>query len=427
MRLLYIVHQYLPDHIGGTELYTHWLTSEMARRGHQVAVFHRRDGATGLEHRLEGAIDIWAINTGPFSATSRFLATFGKPSIQSAWEHVQEKFNPDLVHIQHLMGLPVSLVRHLWQQRIPYAVTLWDYWWLCPNAQLLTNYSGEICDGPRDYRNCARCALARAGHPRLWVASPFLAGLMARRNHLLQQVMGAAKVLIAPTDFVYQWYVAHGVSETKIVVIPPGLVYPAARLNMPRQPDGIIRFAYIGGLAWQKGVHVLLESFAGVRGPAELWIAGDETFDPTYTSRLHNLASSRVRFLGRLDREQIGDLLSQIDVVTVPSLWYETFSFLISEAFASGLPVVASRLGPLADRVRDGIDGLLIPAGDVAAWRAAMQRLVDEPGLLARLRASVCQPMTMEEHVDRLEELYGEIFDKVPRYGIISNAREPQN
>ncbi|MFN3763518.1 MAG: glycosyltransferase, partial [Anaerolineae bacterium] len=126
------------------------------------------------------------------------------------------------------------------------------------------------------------------------------------------------------------------------------------------------------------------------------------------------LASPNVRFLGRLNREGVWNTLAQVDVVTVPSLWYETFSFLISEAFAAGRPVLASRLGALADRVRDGVDGLLLPPGDVAAWRSAIQRLIDDPDLLPRLRANVRPPMTMEEHVERLEALYAQIVDRNP-------------
>ena len=140
--------------------------------------------------------------------------------------------------------------------------------------------------------------------------------------------------------------------------------------------------------------------------------AGDESFDAAYASWLHALAPSNVRFLGKLTRQEVWETLAQVDVVVVPSIWYETFSFLISEGFAAGTPVVASRLGPLADRVRDGIDGLLVPPGDVAAWQGALQRLADEPELLSRLRANVLRPMTQEEHVSRLESLYAELVER---------------
>ncbi|MGC9083177.1 MAG: glycosyltransferase family 4 protein [Anaerolineae bacterium] len=414
MRLLYIVHQYLPDRVGGTELYTCWLTGEMARQGHQVAVFYRRGkGESALSHRTDGTVQVWGAQVHSNSPTRRFLATFGEASLRQAWEQVLREWNPDLVHIQHLMGLPVSLMRAFQHQRIPYVVTLWDYWWLCPNAQLLTNYSHEVCEGPR-YWNCAHCVLVRAGFSRLWPAIPFLAGLVAWRNRLLKRVLSDARALIAPTEFVRHWYAAHGVPKEKIVVLPPGLEDSTISPQSPRSTGSVVRFAYIGGLSWQKGIHVLVEAFSGVQGEAELWIAGDESFDPAYVSRLKALATPNVRFLGRLDREGVWHALAQVDVVVVPSLWYETFSFLISEAFAAGRPVLASRLGALADRVRDGVDGLLLPPGDVHAWRAAMQRLIDEPGLLAHLRANVRPPMTMEEHAQRLEALYAQIVDRNP-------------
>jgi len=413
MRILHLVHQYLPDHVGGTELYTHWLAREQARRGHQVSVFHRRSAeGAGWEPRADGDVQVWAAWSGPLRPTRRFLATFGDLPIERAFEHVLGEVRPDLVHIQHLMGLPVRLIDVLQDRGVPYVITLWDYWWVCANAQLLTNYSQRVCDGPRAFLNCARCALARAGWTWFWPAVPALAALLAWRNRLLRRVMEGAGGLIAPTPFVRRWYAAHRAPTERMRVVLPGLEGPGAGLRRGEPREGPVRFVYIGGLSWQKGVHVLVEAFAGVRGAAELWIAGDESFAPDYVSYLRGMTSSAVRFLGRLSREQVWEVLAQVDVVVVPSIWYETFSFLISEAFTAGVPVVASRLGPLADRVRDGVDGLLVPPGDVEAWRAALQRLVDEPALLERLRASVRPPVTLAEHADRLEALYAEVVDR---------------
>jgi len=421
MRILYVVHQYMPEHVGGTELYTRWLTHALSRRGHQITIFHRRSAeGIGQEERAEEegvrVLTAWA---GVVNPTRRFLATFRDPPMACTFQHVLEEADPELVHIEHLMGLPVSLVRSIRRRGIPFVITLWDFWWVCANAQLLTNYSQEICDGPGEYLNCARCALTRARHPRLWLALPPLIGLLAWRNRLLRRIMQKADALIAPTEFVRRWYATylfkHNVPTKDLLVLQPGLELPTVTSRKRQRTNGSVRFAYIGGLSWQKGVHILVEAFSGVRGHGELWIAGDESFDPTYVARLRAQATPEVRFLGRLTREEVWETLAQVDVVLVSSLWYETFSFIVSEAFTAGAIVVASRLGPLADRVRDGVDGLLVPPGDIAGWRSALQRLVDDPDLLARLRANVRPPMSLEEHANSIESLYIQLVEKTPR------------
>ena len=398
MHILHLVHQYMPDHVGGTELYTRWLALELHQRGHRVTVFHRRSAeGTGQEDRTDQGLDIRAAWTGSVTPTQRFLDTFSDPPMVRLFERTLENIRPDVVHIQHLMGLPHTLVGAIQRQGIPFVITLWDFWWVCANAQLLTNNSHQVCDGPQAYLNCARCALARADRPWLWPAAPVVAGLLAWRNHLLRRIMQNADGLIAPTEFVRRWYASHDVPTEKLLTIQPGLEYPTT-VSRHRQPtDRPVRFAYIGGLTWQKGIHVLVDAFSGVQGASELWIAGDESADPEYVAQLRERATPSVRFLGRLTREEVWETLAQVDVVVVPTLWYETFSFIVSEAFAAHAPVVASRLGPVADRVRDGVDGLLVPPGNVAAWRAALQRLVDKPDLLARLRASVRPPTTVAE------------------------------
>jgi glycosyltransferase involved in cell wall biosynthesis len=98
----------------------------------------------------------------------------------------------------------------------------------------------------------------------------------------------------------------------------------------------------------------------------------------------------------------------------VPSLWYETLSFIAHEAFVAGLPVIASRLGVLADVVREDVDGLLVTPGDAGAWQVALQRLVDDPAELRRLRSGVRPPVTMDEHVAALEQVYVQAARRSP-------------
>ncbi len=416
MRILHLVHQYLPDRVGGTELYTQWTSQALARRGHQVAVFYRRSAVgQGLEERRdEAGVRIWAAWHGEADPNRRFLAVFGERILQTAFEAVLDASQPEVVHVEHLMGLPIGLVDAVRRRGLPFVITLWDFWWVCANAQLLTNYSQQICDGPAAYLNCARCAAARAGHAQLWPAWSPLAGLLACRNHLLRRAMAAAHRLIAPTGFVQRWYQEYGVDAGKLIVLPPGLEDCPA---VPRAPSSgrPLRIAYIGGLSWQKGVHVLVEAFGRLGGGAELWIGGDETADPAYVGRLRTAGGPGVRFLGRLSRDQVWTTLAQVDLVAVPTLWYETFSFIVSEAFTAGVPVIASRLGPLADRVRHDVDGLLVPAGDVEAWRAALRQIIDDPAYLERLRGGIQRPMSLTQHIDHLSEVYAKAISEARR------------
>ncbi|MBN1454107.1 MAG: glycosyltransferase family 4 protein [Anaerolineales bacterium] len=406
-----IVHQYPPQYVGGTELYTQSLAQQWAARGHASHVLSRRSQeGSGCEKRLEGDVTVWEAWNGPATPARRFMATFGAVALSDAAERVLDEIAPDLIHVEHLMGWPVALLKAIRARNIPFVVTLHDYWWICANAQLLTNYNSQICSGPEAYVNCARCALARSGVPHLWPAVPPLSGVLAWRRRLLREVLLAARSIIAPSHFVRTWYTAQEPAlSDKIQVIPHGIAYAGTRSK--GSVSSPVRFVYLGGLSWQKGVHVVVEAFQGLDGEAELWIAGDESFDPEYARLLHDKATPAVRFLGPLAHERIWEVLSQADALVVPSLWYETFSLVTREAFAAGVPAIVSDLGALAEAVQDGVDGLRVPPGDVAAWRAALQRLIREPELRVHLREGVRMPLTLSEHVDHMERLYLQCVD----------------
>lgn len=411
LRILHLVHQYPPEHLGGTELYTQTIARALSARAHPVSVFTRRnaDGA-GRTETQDADVAVHMAWNGALSPTQRFLTTFGNVDLERTFDSVLDNFRPDLVHIQHLMGLPTSLLDSIRRRRIPYIVTLHDFWWVCANAQLITNYSGEICDGPNLWLNCARCALARGQQNALWPAIPALAVMLARRGGTLRRALEDAACLIAPSRFVKNWYAEHGIAAHRIRVLAHGIDAPP--LNRADRSDHPRRFLYAGGLAWQKGVHVAVEALAGVRGDCQLWIAGDEAFDPAYSTRLRRLAqktkAEQGHFLGRLSRVQLWQTLAQVDAVLVPSLWYETFSLIVHEAFAAGVPVVVSNLGALAEAVRHEVDGLLVEPGSVGAWQETLQRLVDEPALAPTLAAQIRPPMSLDAHITHLQQIYRE-------------------
>ena len=175
-----------------------------------------------------------------------------------------------------------------------------------------------------------------------------------------------------------------------------------------RNTEYALRIGYLGGLAWQKGVHVLVEAFNRLPPDrAELTVYGDPRPFPDYVARLRALAHHpRIRFAGPYAPEDRWRVLADLDLVVVPSVWPEISSLVTQEAFAAGVPVVAARVGALAGRVRDGVDGRLVPPGDVRALAAVLADLAQRPDELARLRQGVRPPRTLGEHVAEIEGIY---------------------
>ena len=243
MRILHIVHQYPPDYLGGTELYTQYLARRQAAAGHIVSVYVPvAGGGRDPEPALEHGVRVYRRPIGSNSRTAVFLRTFWNRAAVSFLEDVLDRERPDLVHIQHLMGLPARLADVLNRRGIPYVLTLHDYWTFCANAQLLTNYDQTLCAGPDRFLNCARCVQARGGMPDLTVTRYGLAPLLARRNRLLAAILNGAQAIIAPSAFVRDEIIRLGGPSERLVVVPHGIEMPA---EMPtRRPAVAGEFAH---------------------------------------------------------------------------------------------------------------------------------------------------------------------------------------
>lgn len=406
MRILHLIHQYPPEKIGGTELYTQTLARRQAGHGHEVAIFTPTSVPPAHQSRLtDDALRIHAIPTGQRSPTAVLRSNFYHPALNAAFVDVLEREQPDVVHIQHLMGLPLNLARRIWQRGIPYVITLHDYWFLCANAQLLTNYDETVCGGPNWWLNCAHCALARVGWPQASPLIPALAPLFAVRHGRLQSILRHAAALIAPSHFTAGIHQQMGVDPSKIDVIPHGIEIPP--LPARRPSDGL-HIAYIGGIAPQKGVHILIEAINRLPDNSlRLTVYGDLTTFPDYAARLQRQAiHPGVAFAGQLPHARLWQTLAGIDLIVVPTLWYETASLIVQEAFAAGVPVVASNIGVLPERVRQGVDGLLFAPGDAAALADILAHLAQQPERLATLQAGIEPVFTIQAHLAAVMDVY---------------------
>jgi len=416
MRILYLVHQYLPRHRAGTEIYTHSLARAMTRR-HECLVYTHEPAMDGgdifaVNDAWEGVpvrrVSAWTAGHRHRTPLGLFQRSYRNPRIAEDLRALIARWQPDVVHVQHLKDLSAEALSIAHGAGCPIVYTLNDYWGLCPNAQFVRP-GGGICRGPHLWLECGRCAAYRLGHPSLSAAAPAMIPLFADRARLLRSEMTQVDLFLAPSHFLRDRYVAGGYPAEQFRVLEYGL--DARRLAGGRHArEGLRRhYAYVGSLAWQKGVHVLVDAFLRLQEPgAELRIWGGDRAFPEYSEMLRRMAEGcpGIHFMGELDPNRIGEALAWADYQIVPSVWWENSPVTIREAFYCGVPVIASRLGAMEEKVQDGVSGLLFAPGDAADLARVLRRTVDEPGLLETLRAGIPPVVTMEEHVAEVEAIY---------------------
>jgi glycosyltransferase involved in cell wall biosynthesis len=417
MRIALVVHKYPPASVGGTEIYTQNLARELSAQDHRVFVFYRDDeGATGRDKaNWEGreGVTMYPVsrpyNPRTASPPAQFLDTFFNPDVEHAFRQFLEVSRPDLVHFQHVAMLSYRLIGLAKDAGLPVVLTLHDYWFQCSVSQLVWP-DAQVCQGKALGLNCARCVLAaRTRSPLLQFLRPLAAPLLQTRDALVKGAALKADKLISPSHFLIEQYTAVGFPRDRFDYLENGIDVERIR-RYPRRPssDGPLRFVFLGSLAWQKGVHVLVEAFRGVSPEkATLWIYGSPDVFPEYAERLRRMAdSANTSFEGLVPNEEVGRVLSAADVVIVPSLWYENSPVVIQEAFAAGVPVIASRIGALAEKVQHEVNGLLFTPGDVEALREVLDSVIEHPAQIEDFRAHIPEPVTVQGHVDVLVGLY---------------------
>jgi glycosyltransferase involved in cell wall biosynthesis len=145
-----------------------------------------------------------------------------------------------------------------------------------------------------------------------------------------------------------------------------------------------------------KGPDLLIRAFSGLdntRG-ATLTIYGGSDGYEEYFKQLQALAkdNERIRFAGTVKPSELGAVFSEADYFILPSLWHENSPLILLDALQSKTPVIASDIGGVRDVVEHGVNGFLFPMGNVQALREIMQRAVDRPEELKRLRAGARLP-----------------------------------
>ncbi len=463
MKILMPVHFFLPDHSAGTEVYTYNLARALQKRGHEVEVFCSekvisKRSYSSFERDVDGLKCHVMVNNLDHE---EFSETFANPRAEGAFQRALDSFKPDIVHVQHLMLLSLGLPRLARASGARVVMTLNDFWLFCVRFGQLLLPNGHLCDGPNltDCETCLQDFRFSQGTPEKAVIralqvtrelsgvdlAPLVYWAQDRSKWLKKRKQATTKtsktssagngevlrdelqhrirkvnllieqvdLFMSPSSTVADRVADWGIPRAKLKISRYGIdTTPFENLEREERTDGRITFGYVGTLAPHKGVHILMEALR--RLPVDgcrLLVFGSDAHYGDYGAMLRELAEGLdVKFCGSLDRERIGEAFAAIDCLVMPSLWLENSPVVIQEAFAAGVPVIASGQGGMAELIDDARSGRLFPAGDVEALSEHMLNVIKNPTTLRTWSVSMDPPRSIEDDAAEMETTYGELL-----------------
>ena len=276
-------------------------------------------------------------------------------------DHLMRRARPDVVHVHNLFPtLSPAVIRAAHAGGAATAMTLHNYRSMCLPATLLRDgVVCEACVGKVPWRGVAyRCYRD---------SLPGSAALAT--SSVVHRTIGSFRrvdVFLAISRFVRDKHIEAGLPPDRIA-IKTNFAWPTTRREAP---GGY--FLYAGRLAPEKGLEHLVTAWQRVEAP--LLIVGDGP----ERERLRQIAGDRVEFRQAVPADEVARLMSGARAVLVPSVWHEPAGKVVLEAYAAGVPVIASAVGALPEFVDDDVTGFLVPAGDAAGWEVAARRLLDD-------------------------------------------------
>lgn len=441
MKIAIFVHCFFPEHFYGTETYTLELARNIKELGHEpivvTAVFpgEPQKDTFVTYYEFEG-IPVYCLDKN-FYPDKRIKDTYYQPHMRSVFKDLLVKISPDMVHVTHLINHTAVLLEVISELNLPVIATLTDFFGFCFNNKLEAA-DGSLCHGPDTSRtNCLACLLkAQSVHPTMSIfkrlagryplslLTAFVANTLSRapglrngklagfvlditmRPDILAACYSTYKAVIAPTKFLRDAYIANGL-KAPVHLINFGVDIP--RLPKPRkEPGSPITFGFIGQIAPHKGTDILIDAFRRLpAGSAELLIYGPKDQDPGYMAKLTEKAAGlQVFFKGTFPKENITDVLAELDFLVIPSTWYENSPLVLLNALATHTPVIVSDVEGMTEFVEDGKNGYIFKRGSANALEHILKNCVKEPGKARDMSHTTEYPRTTKRMVEDVAKVY---------------------
>ena len=458
-RVLLTVHKFFPEHRAGTEVLTLKVAQELQRRGYEVLVVtadppdldaRHSDGADTAEFVHEN------IRVKVFREPLRlrgytFEHEYVHPEMAAEFERTLDEFAPDLVHIFHAQNLSASIIDVSRKRGLPVICSTTDFWFVCPIVQLKLP-DGSVCRGPNQgAKNCLSCYTPRLFPPqaefeealfkkyplsklalnalpkplrRISAGSLFniyrarkfksAAAATVKRPSVLREAANKTQAIMVPTKLMQDIFIENGIDPKLIRHVPFGIDTAPLLPYQSKSAQSTLRIGFIGTLFEHKGVDLLIEAFQRLPADADalLRIYGDPNQFPEYGAKLQAQAarplpnSDKISFCGAFPNSELGSVLQNLDVLVVPSRWYENTPLVIQSALATKTPLIATDLGGLSELIKHGQNGLLFELNSADSLKDQLLTLLNDRQFLSTLRANIGPERTISDMVDDIESIY---------------------
>lgn len=367
--VFYWIHFFYPQRQGGTERFLLNLAGQQQGNIHIFTL-----GTEKLERypsRISGIVYREYIYLGLPVVEFRYIKTpdglFYKkidsndPIMGKFMEYWVHKERPEFVHCvypqPYASGLSICK-----SQSIPYIVTLTDFNILCHYATMV-DMQGCLCPGCEKGNRCReRCRTGAVQAPDV-------------RYRASSDLLKNAAYVTVPSNFVAK-VIHQEYTGIDPIVIPHG-ISEEFQADEKTNRETVRRFAYFGTLAPMKGVHLLLQAFLACKNETlELHIYGTGEFH--YCKQLQRLTQNdpRILFHGKVSPCEMPKYYRENDCIVVPSMWYETYNFVVREALACGKIVLVADIGAMPEVIQEHQNGLVFKAGSVSSLTRAIQDAV---------------------------------------------------
>lgn len=399
MKILLVNTFYYPEVKGGAEYSVKKLAEGLQADGNEIIVLAAGkanndeiiDGVKVLRRKFHSIYHSYGkVNKNIITMFFHRILDFWNPMNRNLIIEIIKKEKPDIIHTNNIYEITPIIWKVAKDYRIQTVHTIRDYYLMCYKTNLLKK-DNSICNDPN-----TACKVYQ---------------------QINRKFTGYVDVLTAPSNMMIGEIENRCFFEkSKHVVVYNACEYDkksvVAHCEKKNESD-TITFVYLGGFHEHKGIDVLLEAFESIENSnARLIFAGKG--EKMQKIKNASINDSRIHYAGFFNESQIIELLNGCDVLVCPSLWNEPFGRVILDAYKSGLPVIASRIGALPEIVEDGKTGVLVGPGKKLELRDAMNKFLDDKKFLTECRIRIPEKLAefgIERQVDTFKKIYGAILE----------------